>query len=303
MCNTTVYQAFGSYLRSKNGKLQKRFSFRPTTEQEFLKKSQIQTILSTSPPCASLIQPFTAVTDSSRRNFKAVQLHHPPGKCSTPYDEAEVSLGGQNELLGYPRLGISNLHHPKRAPLFARSLSHQGGFPADALQGGNWAPSGLSMHMHTSGSSGLALFPPRAQNLKKTSVDLHMCSVGTATGEPESSSAFQWKTILISSALTHCSVCRALNEVKWEGAETGGGDLSRAHFKSFPKGIQTLAQPVSASFHSSAQEFSFSEMTTGSTPQSGFMGTCFQGALFTCDSNCGPSRCTAFIFQQCWKDH
>lgn len=31
MCNTTMYQAFGSYLRNKNGKLQKRFSLRPTT--------------------------------------------------------------------------------------------------------------------------------------------------------------------------------------------------------------------------------------------------------------------------------
>jgi len=93
--NTTVYQAFSTYLRNKNGKLQNYFHFRRAFTPHFpcfLKK------VPNSNNCLHLISWVTRLLLSLRAAVEILKLHstiHSTENAPYLYKEAAVSLRGQ----------------------------------------------------------------------------------------------------------------------------------------------------------------------------------------------------------------
>lgn len=106
----------------------------------------------------------------------------------------------------------------------------------------------------------------------------------------------KWKTRLIGPALSHQSFQRVPNEAEWQAMGTGESGLARAHFKSFQKADRPSHKHWAGLHTWVLRDFCFSKMIQGSSPQSKFGYTCFQGSVFIHNSNYCPSLCTAFIF-------
>lgn len=160
-----MYQAFGSYVRNKNGKPQKYFSFR-LTEQITAQFPWFFKEVWNSDNCLHLIRWVTLLPlllTSSSKHSKILDLHQPTENAHDVYKAAAVSWHGQNwtPLLSAHALGslwTRHLHYSKRAPwqgpLFTHKPFHQLDFPTAPHQATpSWGGAGSPTSSQCSGTS------------------------------------------------------------------------------------------------------------------------------------------------------